>query len=192
MNAKWLLNLLAAGALLVIGQAQALTLTPATSGVFGVNFGPANCEPGCVYTAFGLPNDGSLDLLYKADVVGSDGVGLNSGDFAASYQTTFNNSPADPADAVIAYVSGAAIACPSCYLAIKDGNHNPSYYFYNLSAWNGTEDIVLRGFWPAQGAISHVSIWGPGGGSSVPEPGPLALFGLGLVGLAARRRRKTA
>ncbi|MFN3681728.1 MAG: hypothetical protein ACK4VP_06780, partial [Nitrospira sp.] len=48
--------------------------------------GPSNCEPGCVYQAFGLVNDGSLSLLYKADV----GTAVSeSGSFASNYDTTF-------------------------------------------------------------------------------------------------------
>jgi hypothetical protein len=64
------------------------------------------------------------------------------------------------------------------------------------------EDIVLTGFWPNGGAISHVSIWGApedgeenGGeenGGGVPEPGTIALFGVGLAAVAARLRTRTA
>jgi hypothetical protein len=47
---------------------------------------------------------------------------------------------------------------------------------------------VLTGFWPAQGAISHVSIY-TNGNARVPDGGAtLLLLGIGLSGLAAARR----
>jgi hypothetical protein len=169
--------------------AQALSLTPSSTGVIGRNLGPSNCEPACVYDTFGLEADGSLQLLYKQDVGGPE-----SGSFAGSYSTAFFNSPTDPADATITFTGGAAITCGVCYLIIKDGNQQPSYYFFDLTAagWNGTDSIILTGFWPNQGAISHVAIWGSSSDRSVPEPGTLGLLGLGLAGIAAgiRRRRK--
>lgn len=169
--------------------AQALTLTPASPGVIGRDLGPTNCEPGCVYTTFSLVNDGSLQLLYKQDVGGGE-----SGSFAGSYSTEFFNSPGDPEDATLTFTAGTAITCGVCYLVIKDGNQNPSYYFFDLTAagWDGVESIILTDFWVGNGAISHISIWGSSGGTSVPEPGTLGLLGLGLFGMAAgmRRRRK--
>ncbi len=162
-----------------------IVLTPSTAGVFGANLGQSNCEPGCVYTAFSLTNDGSLSLLYKGETNDPD-----SGLFKASYDTIFSNAPGDPADALISFVGGSVIACPTCYLAIKDGNHQPSYYFYDLAAWNGTESLVLEDFWPQQGAISHVSIWGASAPrQDVAEPATVALVGLALLAAGAMRRR---
>lgn len=180
--------------------AQALILTPTTAGMLSGNLGPSNCEPGCVYDAFGLLNDGSLSLLYKADVGNATSPAtVYSGTFAGSYTTVFSNTAFDPENATISYVSPMpAITCGTCYLVIKDGNATPSYYFYNLSlapGWNGTDDIIMTGFWPGSGplngAISHVAIWGAST-ASVPEPGLLALMGIGLTGMGIGLRRRSS
>jgi hypothetical protein len=155
-----------------------------------------------------------LSMLYKSDHNGG-ATGTDSGTFAASYKTTFDPAN-DPSKATVAYEgapyqyindSNPANAFNELYIVVKDGNHDPYVYVFDLDAmpWLGTETIVLQNFWLGQGAISHVAIFGGnslgggdddngGGGGDVPEPATLAIWGLGMgiAGLVGYRRRRQA
>lgn len=125
-----------------------------------------------------------LNQLYKSE--------FDTGDEFGPFSDDYNTAYADngPEDAWITWLEGDSIDCSEgCFLVVKDGNHAPSVYIFDISAWNGTDTIDLTGFWADKGAISNVSIWG-GDSSTVPEPGTLTLFGLGLIGMGLMRRRR--
>lgn len=126
-----------------------------------------------------------LLLLYKQDVGGGE-----SGLFTGSYETSFSNSELDPTDALIEFIAGNdPIICDECYLLIKDGNHSPAQYIFDLAilGWDGMMTLALEGFWPAGGAISHVSIWGTL--AVIPIPAAFWLFGTALIGFIGISRR---
>jgi PEP-CTERM motif len=189
----------AAFAMFMPNRADALTITPSSTPQCTSNDTASNTDDSFVQTcANGLYEpDPVLTLLYKQNV----GDASDTGSFATSYTTTFSNTPSDPSNAVIDYISGSSISCPICFLLVKDGNQEPAKYAFDISGWNGTDNIDITGFWPGEGAISHVSIYGGpgtggtgGGGSTgggVPEPASIALFGFAMLGAAYRLRRQT-
>jgi hypothetical protein len=132
--------------------------------------------------------------LYKQEA-----GGLESGPLVSSYDTSFTSGNED---ATIAYIGGSYVD-PSkpAYLLVKDGNHIPIWYIYDLhkldldgdgtyeTSWNGIDQINILGLWDGNGSISHVSLYGS---VAVPEPGILILLGIAMsaVGIVSRYVRK--
>jgi hypothetical protein len=166
-------------ALVFATQAHALLIQPGDAVLFGNETSQAEIDVAInAYLGF------DADELYKSNVGGAE-----EGPLAGSYDTDFSNTPSDPSDADIEYTGGEIVG-PEAYLLVKDGAQIPAWYFFNLTdlGWNGTDTLNLMGFWPDQGAISHVSLYGSP--QQVPEPATMLLLGFGLVGLAAFGRRK--
>lgn len=70
---------------------------------------------------------------------------------------------------------------------MKGGNHTPAWYLFAINIWDGKTDIVLENFWPGNGEIGHLSLYG--GTTSVPDGGSVTLLlGMALMGLAGFRR----
>ncbi|PPI79038.1 PEP-CTERM sorting domain-containing protein [Marinobacter flavimaris] len=75
------------------------------------------------------------------------------------------------------------------------GNQPDEWFVFSL------QSLVSSGQWsfitgsdirPTGGGLSHMNLYGKKGDFTVPEPGAVALLGLGLVGLTIARRKKKA
>ncbi len=137
------------------------------------------------------PYLGSASELYKQNFNGAE-----EGALSLNYNTSFTGASGDPSGASIQYSGGNFIGGTS-FLLIKDGNHQPWWYLFNLTGlgWNGTDALALENFWPAGGSISHVTLYGTSTparsttSTAVPDSGASGwLLAGGLVLLSYARR----
>ena len=193
MKAKLTSLLGIAGLLGMAATANAvISITPANSAVWNPhpNGNPTSAEvEAFILTAFGIECDEPLEEAYKQNAGGAEEKA-----FAASYATTLNG---DLSGGSVTWNGPGTITGDHIFFFVKDGNPEP-FYVYNLTGWNGTEQLDFSGFYPGNGAISHVSIYTcvdltptprevvPEGGASVALLG-LALAGIGLVGKELRK-----
>lgn len=176
------------GALLLATEASAaIQITPATLKQWTGNQTANNQVNAAVEaiiaaeTGLGTPLE-----LYKQDAGGGE-----SGVLAPDYSTSFND---DLSGGTISWDGPNYITGPA-YLLVKDGKQVPAWYLFDLkdtSNWDGMETLELSGFWPGNGSISHVSLWGYTY-TAIPEPASMAVWGIfatvGTMGAAWRRRR---
>jgi hypothetical protein len=112
-------------------------------------------------------------------------VGFSAGGFASENGTWALTNPGTYTDFVIVLKDGGADGA---------GTDKWSGYQLNTSLFADFATNGASGWWqystdPAK-AISHIAIYGREGSSTVPEPGTLALLGIGLFGMGLARRRK--
>ena len=112
-----------------------------------------------------------------------NGVGVSTGTYSVG-----NFVVANPATSAVSWdLTGTGYFLHSVY--VKTAN--------NVNLYQNTGGMQVAGSGTVMSpinkdSISHISFFVARGTTTVPEPGTLALLGLGLLGMGAARRRKVA
>lgn len=140
----------------------------------------SECLGGGVGNVNGNP---ATDSFLTSDGAGSGLVGIGSGSYTQNGSTgTFT------LDASL-WESWDEIAIG---FKFGTGNRPDEWFVYLLNPLIATGDWQFVNVFGRGGGLSHVQLYGGSPSTNVPEPGTLALLGLGLLGAGVARRRKQA
>jgi PEP-CTERM motif len=194
------------GALGAAGLALGLASAPASA----LSCGPFSADPAvsCQEGIGAVDSAGDIDTLYprapdtwqyidKDEENPADPADpWSEDDF---YLTDADGNPYDPLNDVTSgffYISEALIAAfDELVLVLKGGNADVKWsaFLLDVPELSDGPDGWRHGTWASRQGLSHATLYGiEGDEQSVPEPGSLALLGLGLAGLGMARRRKAA
>ena len=131
--------------------------------------------------------DTTVMLDYKCESAGLDGCLEGVGTESGGFYKVFSFS-GDPATSDVSWDLTGSTGYLLYAIIVKTAN--------SVNLYEVTGDMQLVGMGtvtsPVGDSISHVSFFVGEGSITVPEPGTLALLGLGLIGMGAARRRKVA
>lgn len=196
MKMKNLMAVSAAMACLVVGQVQvtAMTINPGSANGTSIWTGNnPNVDPNGLFTG-GVALYGALAGVEGYSEYGqTEHIAYYETEFASLTDATIRPQQAVPNPVAVGPITGYN----GLFLFVKDHASTPAWYIFDITGWNGVEDINMQGFWSdqsqatAQSATAGISgVWIFGARDvQVPDGGlTVALLGMGLTGLGMARR----